>query len=191
MKKVIISFITLTMIIAGSVVGVKYVIEDAQTVSRVSEHQQASERQQIIHEVGELATLAPPSFTEERLIHLTTAYLALIKQPIDEGYHLTEVTSMEELYELFAEVATPNVSEPHLTYYFSETETGIYLRPTELPPWFDGGQPYDMLRVSDQKVIVRQMIEDIDLYGPYTIELHFGYDKRWKITDAQIVYHNN
>lgn len=174
--------------IVGSAIVAKYVIEDVHIASQVSEHQQASERQRVINTEGTLDTQTPPSFTEEGLIYLTTVYLGLIKQPIDEDYHLTEVASMDELYALFDEVATANVSEPHLDYYFTETETGIYLRPTELPPWFDRNQPYDIIHVSDQEVVVRQMVENIDLYGPYTIELQFSYDKSWKITDVEIVY---
>lgn len=191
MKKIIISLLTLTMLTVGGIVVVKYVIKDVQTVSRVSEHQQASERQHFIHEAREWAVVEPPLFTEDELMYLTTTYLALIKQPVDEGNHLTEVASMEGLYDLFAEVATPNVSKDHLAYYFSETDRGIYLRPTELPPWFDENQQYDMQRVADLKVIVRQRITDIELYGPYMIELHFGYDeKKWKITNVKIEYNN-
>lgn len=178
MKQLIISFMTVIIIVSGTVFVSAYVTESHHPASESYNNRSAA-----VNDKTSI-TEAPPSFTERDLITLTERYIALIKQEIDSDYRLVDVSTMAELYLAFDEIATRQVSETHVSYYFTETKDGVYLRPTELPPWFEKDTPYTLTQVSDKEVIVEQTVEDLELYGPYQIRFCFSYTDQWRISQV-------
>lgn len=178
MKQLIISFVTVIIIVSGTVFVSAYVTESYHTASESYNNRSAA--------VNDKASLTetPPSFTERDIVRLTDRYIALIKQEIDADYRLVNVSTMTELYAAFDDIATRQVSEAHVSYYFTETEDGVYLRPTELPPWFEKDMPYTLTQVSDEEVMVEQTVEDLELYGPYQIRFWFSYTDQWRISQV-------
>ncbi len=178
MKRTLISLVTLIIIISGAVFVSAYVMASHNTANESYESRSA------IVSVKTPMNQAPPSFTDRDLITLTDRYISLIKQEVDDDYRLINVATIAELYVSFDEISTREVSEAHVSYYFTETEAGVYLRPTELPPWFEKDVPYAVNRVSDKEVIVEQTVEDLELYGPYRITFHFNYTDRWRMSQV-------
>jgi hypothetical protein len=170
--------VTVLIIVSGTVFVSAYVTESYHTAS------ESYEKQLTAVNVKTPIIQTPPSFTERDIVRLTDRYIALIKQEIDAEYRLVNVLTMAELYAAFDDIATRQVSEAHVSYYFTETEDGVYLRPTELPPWFEKDMPYTLTQVSDEEVMVEQTVEDLELYGPYQIRFWFSYTDQWRISQV-------
>lgn len=180
MKRMVISLITIIIIVSGAVFVSAYVTKSENIANESNGYRQAA--------VSDKAMIKQTSipFTEADLTTLTEAYLTYIKQEIDDDYRLVHVATIAELYEQFDQVAMRDVSEPHVSYYFTETEEGVYLRPTELPPWFEKDIPYGLTKVSDKEVIVEQTVKNIELYGPYRIQLRFNYTDQWRMSQVDL-----
>ena len=113
---------------------------------------------------------------------LTEQFMDFILQDINEDYKVTHLNSKEELLSEFDQVASRDVAEVYVDFYFEETEKGLYIIPTETPAWFNSNNDYDMIQ-TDNKAIITQKNET-DLYGIYTIEFEFTYkNSKWKITE--------
>jgi hypothetical protein len=169
---------TVVLIVSGVIFVSVYVAESQNMVNQSYKNRPAAVN------IKAPMNQAPSPFTERDLITLTDRYIALIKQEIDDDYRLVDVKTIAALYASFDQIATREVSEAHVTYYFTEKEDGVYLRPTELPPWFEQDVPYELTRVSDEEVIVEQTVEDLELYGPYHIRLRFNYTNQWRISQV-------
>ncbi|GEM02792.1 hypothetical protein SAMN05421839_1547 [Halolactibacillus halophilus] len=181
MKRLIISFVTVVIVASGTVFVSAYVMRSPRPVSESYENRLTAVN------VKAPITQLLPAFTERDLVTLTDCYIALIKQEIDDDYCLVDVTTTAELYQGFDKIATRDVSEAHVSYYFTEKEDGVYLRPTALPPWFEKDTPYRLTQVSDEEVIVEQTIEDLELYGPYQIRFWFSYTDQWRISQVDTI----
>lgn len=114
-----------------------------------------------------------PSFNETILFEKTDAFIDGLIQPIDDTYRLETINSIDELYAIYENVATRAVVKPYLDFYFTEEKTGVYVLPTELPPWFEKDQPYRLKEINRHKVSVTQENSHLELYGVYQIELVF------------------
>ncbi|GAQ16272.1 carboxypeptidase [Oceanobacillus picturae] len=93
--------------------------------------------------------------------------------------------SKAELLSAFESVAVEEMVEPYVSFYFEEKPDGLYILPTETPPWFIAENPYDMVQLDNDLVKVKQQNETA-LHGAYTIEFEFVYDKQWKIGNVTI-----
>ncbi|MFS0559562.1 hypothetical protein AB1K91_02365 [Terribacillus sp. 179-K 1B1 HS] len=111
---------------------------------------------------------------------LTSSFMDKVTQETDENYKVLNYNSKEELLKSFDEVATRDVSESIVDFYFSEEADGLYILPTETPAWFDPDNSYKVETDSDKYVTITQSNTD-DLHGNYTIEIKFLYDGGWKI----------
>ncbi|MFP7170546.1 hypothetical protein [Terribacillus sp. 7520-G] len=117
---------------------------------------------------------------KEQIEQLTSAFMAKITQDIDTNYKVLNHDTKEELLKSFDEVATRDVSQPIVDFYFTEEADGLYIVPTETPAWFNPDNSYKVETDSDKYVTITQSNTD-DLHGNYTIEIKFLYDGGWKI----------
>ncbi|WP_440896156.1 hypothetical protein ACS127_16760 [Amphibacillus sp. Q70] len=122
--------------------------------------------------------------TEEIIIEKTESFIDILLQDIDEDYKVKGVSSKEALINQFNDVITKEAVEPYIDFYFEEFEDGLYIVPTELPPWFIAGEPYEMDELENGNVIVKQENE-LDLYGVYQIEIEFSYQEDWRIVRVE------
>lgn len=122
--------------------------------------------------------------SEEIIFDLTDQFIETIKQPIDENYYVIDKETKADIYQAFDDIATREASGPFVSYYFTEEEEGLALLPTSLPPFFMTTHTYDIIEETEDHVIIQQDVEDIDLYGPYTIILTFVYEEGWKISQV-------
>lgn len=126
----------------------------------------------------------PLSLTEEIIIEKTEAFIDILLQDIDENYKVKGVSTKEALINQFNDVIIKEAVEPYVDFYFEEYEDGLYIVPTELPPWFIAGEPYEMNELENGNVIVKQE-NDLDLYGVYQIEIEFSYQEDWRIVRVE------
>ncbi|SEO72350.1 hypothetical protein SAMN04488134_111117 [Amphibacillus marinus] len=118
--------------------------------------------------------------TEAVIIEKTDLFIETLVQEINEDYSVINYSSKEQLYELFDGIATRESVKPYLDFYYQELDDSIYILPTELPPWFVVGVPYEVTESANGTFVVFQETVT-DLHGPYKIEIEFAYNDNWEI----------
>ncbi|WP_208586356.1 hypothetical protein [Gracilibacillus suaedae] len=120
--------------------------------------------------------------THEEIVKLTDTFMDLLVQEIDDHYKVVRFDTKEELLNAFEPYVVKDAVKPYIDYYYEEKEDGLYIVPTETPPWFEKDEDYEK-ESKDNKVIITQSNEN-ELYGPYTIEIVFEkIDGTWKIAN--------
>ncbi|WP_339228601.1 hypothetical protein NSQ77_02260 [Oceanobacillus sp. FSL K6-2867] len=126
------------------------------------------------------------SLTHEEIVKLTNKFMDTLVQDVDNDYRVTKFQTKAELLEAFEQIAAKEVAQDYIDFYYMEESDGMYILPTETPPWFIEENDYDMITVDASTVKVIQK-NTTDLYGDYKVEFEFTYDKGWRITDVN--YH--
>ncbi|WP_188453983.1 hypothetical protein [Virgibacillus oceani] len=140
----------------------------------VSENQQAGENQ----------TDRKPSQNE--VIAISNEFEDLLVQKADNNFKVINYRTKKDLLDSFAEIASRDVAAKYVDFYFNEKQDGLYVVPTELPPWLNEENNYDMIQLEKNKVKVVQTNKS-NFYGDYTVAIEFTFDSKWKITS--IVYY--
>ncbi len=120
--------------------------------------------------------------SHDQIVSLTNQFMQTLVQDIDSNNKVVNYNTKNELLEEFEKVTTKNVAAEYVDYYYQNKSSGLYIKPTETPPWFNEKNDYDMIQKEDNVVKVVQENKS-DLYGPYTVEIEFTYNDKWKITD--------
>jgi len=121
--------------------------------------------------------------THEQIVHMTDEFIQLFNQATGEYGLVCAFHSKEELYNEIEKIAFREAAIEYVDFYYTEKEEGLYLLPTELPPWFNKENNYDRIRTEEDTVKIIQQ-NTMDLYGEYTIEITFTYDTKWKISEV-------
>ncbi len=69
-------------------------------------------------------------------------------------------------------ITTKEVALPYVEYYYQEKQDGLYIVPTETPPWFQKENNYERTRLDGNIVEISQQ-NQTDLYGNYMINIQF------------------
>ncbi|MFG6119516.1 hypothetical protein [Thalassobacillus sp. B23F22_16] len=114
----------------------------------------------------------------------TDQFMEQLVQKTDENYKVLNYDSKAALLEGFEPIATRKAAKEYVDFYYKEKQSGLYILPTETPPWFVNGQPYDTIDIdkNHKKVIQKNKNE---LYGDYTIAITFIYDGKWRIQEIE------
>lgn len=123
--------------------------------------------------------------THEQIVSLTDQFMNMLVQDVDDHYKVTNYATIDELLHDFEQIATRETVEPYVDYYYNEESDGLYILPTETPPWFVEENAYDVLQLDETQVKVIQENQTV-FYDDYTIEIAFTFDKEWKITNISI-----
>ncbi|MBP2076429.1 hypothetical protein [Oceanobacillus polygoni] len=126
------------------------------------------------------------ALTHEDVVALTNTFMDILVQDVDNDYKVIQFQRKAELLHAFEQVATKDVAKDFVDFYYMEESDGMYILPTETPPWFIEENDYDMITIDASTVKVMQE-NTTDLYGDYKVEFEFTYDNGWRITD--INYH--
>lgn len=122
--------------------------------------------------------------THEEITSLTQSFMDLIVQDIDDHYQVKDYHSKEEILNEFEKISTRDVAEPYVEFYFEEKEDGLYIIPTETPPWFNPDDDYDIITSNKTVQVIQDNESDID--GKYTLKYEMTYDADgWKITNIE------
>lgn len=123
------------------------------------------------------------SVSHKEITGLMEQFMNQIVQEIDEDYKVVHYQTKDELLDTFEKISTREVAITYVDFYFTEKDDGLYLLPTETPPWFIPENDYDVIQLNWNKVMVEQY-NQLDLYGDYTIQVELTYiDGAWKITN--------
>src|SRR5690625_377328 len=122
--------------------------------------------------------------THEEIVSLTDEFLDVILQDIDDDYKVIQYETKDELLDEFENRSTHESAEPYVEVYFNETEDGLYIIPTETPPWFNPDNDYDIISSDRFARVIQENETDLD--GTYTIQYDFIYEEDgWKISKIE------
>ncbi|RDW20987.1 hypothetical protein [Oceanobacillus chungangensis] len=123
-----------------------------------------------------------PELTHQNIVELTDRFMNTLVQPIDDNYRVLNYATIDELMDVFSVFIDREVVAEYVNFYFHEEADGIYILPTETPPWFEENNDYKVQQVSENKAMVNQYNES-ELHGNYTVSIEFTYDgSAWRIT---------
>lgn len=127
------------------------------------------------------------TITHEEIIVLTDKFMEQLVQEIDDDYRVVHFDTKEALESSFDDIAMREVTVEYTDFYYEETADGLYILPTETPPWFIETNDYHVIQLNKGQVKVVQENET-HLYGQYTITYEFSFEDKehWKITNIKI-----
>ncbi|WP_051189113.1 hypothetical protein [Halalkalibacillus halophilus] len=108
--------------------------------------------------------------SHEQIVNVTNEFMDLLVQDTNDQYQVTNYDTLEELKEAFDTVADRAITDEYVDFFYKEEEDGLYIVPTQTPPWFDESVDYEVTDLGNQTYQVTQSNET-DLYGDYTINL--------------------
>ncbi|UJL45128.1 hypothetical protein KFZ58_11950 [Virgibacillus sp. NKC19-16] len=123
--------------------------------------------------------------THEEVISLTGEFMDILVQEADENYKVVNYDTKDELLNAFEQVTTRETAKIYVDYFYREEADGLYILPTETPPWFMEENEYDMVQLDNKQVKVVQENQSF-FYDEYEIEIEFSFEKEWKITNISI-----
>ncbi|WP_117169033.1 hypothetical protein [Paraliobacillus sediminis] len=132
-----------------------------------------------------------PTLEHNELIDITNTFMDILVQDVDQQYKVNGIETKVELIDKFKDTTTEEIATEYVSHYYEEKEDGLYIIPTETPPWFIESQPYQKESTGENKVKITQQNQS-DLYGAYTIEIELTYNEEgWKITNINHNDQNN
>ncbi|WP_112181699.1 MULTISPECIES: hypothetical protein [Paraliobacillus] len=156
-------------------------IEKKQILTNVETNRLASSQEEI----------KTPVLEHNELIDITNKFMDILVQDVNQQYKVNGIETKAELIDKFTAITTAEIAEEYVSYYYEEKEDGLYIIPTETPPWFMESEAYEKESIEENKVKITQQNES-DLYGAYTIEIELTYsEKGWKITNIDHSDQNN
>ncbi|KGP70883.1 hypothetical protein [Pontibacillus yanchengensis] len=92
--------------------------------------------------------------------------------------------SKNELIQSFQSISTTALAKEYVDFYYKEYNNGLYIVPTETPPWFNKEKQYQTKQIDNKHVMVIQENQS-EMHGNYTIEIEFAYqDNQWKMINV-------
>ncbi|WP_347549193.1 hypothetical protein ABFG93_17000 [Pseudalkalibacillus hwajinpoensis] len=136
-----------------------------------------------IENKAEAKTIAVEKLEVEKL---SDEFINRIVQDTDDQYQVKNFSSEEEINNHLREVASEDLAKKITTSYFEERDGALYIVPTELFPWMNSDNPYELTQLNEYEYQLVQSNQS-DLYGSYTIEIKFLYeDNHWIIKNFTI-----
>ncbi len=123
--------------------------------------------------------------THKQVVAVTDEFMNTLVQDVDANYKVTNYKTKKALLTAFEEVTIRDIATDYIDYYYDEKADGLYIVPTETPPWFMKENPYTRKQTDKNKAQVKQT-NNAYMYGTYTIILNFSYGSDWKITNITI-----
>lgn len=122
-----------------------------------------------------------PEISHEEIVSLMDQFMDTLVQEVDDNYKVIHFDHIDDLVDELAAISTHEIAQIFIGYYYENKSDGLYIIPTETPPWFMADHPYDVVQLNEDQVQITQTNET-DFYGTYTIELELTYQDGWKIT---------
>ncbi|WP_010532317.1 hypothetical protein [Lentibacillus jeotgali] len=121
--------------------------------------------------------------SHDQIISLTGAFMEKLSQETNNNNKVIHYNTKNALLNEFEEITSREVASEYVNYYFIEHSDGLYIKPTETPPWFQENNAYDMIRQDNNTAVVTQENKS-DLYGIYTVNIEFTWkNNQWRISD--------
>lgn len=124
--------------------------------------------------------------TKPNAKQLSKAFMDKLTPEINDQYKVKDYSNKADLIHDLSTVASKEVASDYVNGMFEERSGGLYIIPTELPPWVEADQPYELKRLSETSYHLIQHNKS-DLYGEFSITLGFEkVNSHWVITFASI-----
>jgi hypothetical protein len=115
---------------------------------------------------------------------LAMKFMDHLIQSVDDQYRVENYQSKEEYIASFLDIASKEVTERYVDFYYYDMGGALYVVPTETPPWLEENNTFTLTEISRGHYKLVQ-INDTELYGKYTIEIDYKYKNgRWHIEDV-------
>ncbi|WP_051353173.1 hypothetical protein [Thalassobacillus devorans] len=112
----------------------------------------------------------------------TDQFMNQLVQEVDRNYKVEKYDSKQALLKDFKPFAKQQAAEKYVDYFYQEKQSGLYILPTETPPWFVNGEAYDTINIDEtHKQVIQTNTNEI--YGEYTIAITFEFDGKWLIKE--------
>ncbi|RPF50275.1 hypothetical protein [Aquisalibacillus elongatus] len=167
MKKLI----YLLTLVALILVLIPFTLAHVEADSNSYKAQQAQERvafgKEPISQVKGQAT-EQKELSDEQVITITNQFMDHLIQETESDYEVKNYQSLEEYKSSFKDLASKNVVDQFVDYYYEERGQALYIKPTETPAWLIPDNDFNTERLSDDTFRVTQT-NDIELYGKYRV----------------------
>ena len=70
--------------------------------------------------------------------------------------HALKYSIKEELIKQFEEITLSDIAKVDVEYYYEERDGGLYIVPTETPPWIVKNNDYVITKISSKQIQVEQ-----------------------------------
>ncbi|MCF6138370.1 hypothetical protein [Pseudalkalibacillus berkeleyi] len=119
-------------------------------------------------------------------IKLTDTFMNEVIQPTGENNKVNQFDTKDGLINHLSQYASEDLSKYYVDGLYEEKKDGLYIIPTELPPWVMKGEPSELVKLDEENYQLNQENQS-DLYGNYFIQVSFTMDNdRWKIQSAEV-----
>ncbi|WP_349408242.1 hypothetical protein [Pseudalkalibacillus sp. SCS-8] len=124
--------------------------------------------------------------TKGDFIKLADSFMTEMIQSTNEDGKVTSFETKDQLIEHMKDYASSEVTEYYVDGLYEEKSEGLYIIPTELPPWIVTGEPSELKKLDDEHYQLKQ-VNETDLYGTYTIQIDYSKkDSKWIITSVNV-----
>lgn len=119
-------------------------------------------------------------------IKLADTFMQEAVQPTDENYKVTGFESKAQLVDHLSQYASADIAKYYVDGLYEEKSDGLYIIPTELPPWIVKGEPAQLIQLDKENYQLNQE-NKTDLYGTYVIQLSFTIQNdQWVIQSVDV-----
>ncbi|WLR60915.1 hypothetical protein [Guptibacillus hwajinpoensis] len=118
--------------------------------------------------------------------NLSNELINHIIQDTDEEGKVKQFQTIAGVEQDLQKITSKELASEIADVYFTEREGDLYLVPTELFPWVNTDESYELKKLNEFEYELTQSNES-DLYGSYTIKIHFVYENNhWIIKNFEI-----
>ncbi|GGJ99664.1 hypothetical protein GCM10007063_22500 [Lentibacillus kapialis] len=169
------------IVIILSLSGIPYTSQQTVSANKSSDSHEMSKSDVSGKAVGKADD--KQEISHKQIVSLTGSFMNKLLQEINDDNKVIRYDTKEELLNEFKKISSEEVAARYIDFYFNEKEDGLYIKPTETPPWFQENNDYDMIQQDDNTVVVNQK-NTSQLYGTYIVEFEFTWvNNQWKISD--------
>src|SRR5699024_12685811 len=95
------------------------------------------------------------TWTYEHIITITAQCIETLVQKTEDN-KVINFDTKEKVLHAFDDIATKKVASTYVDYYYYEEADGLYMIPTETPPWFNKENDYNVIQLGNNRVKVEK-----------------------------------
>ncbi len=182
LKKLLVTLTTGILLIFAIMIVSQYNTDQSLATGKNNAYKQQSLNNANFEDIKQLVKEEKQTeLSHETIVELTDKFMQTLVQEIDGDNKIIHYQTKEELIQAFEKITTKEVALPYVEYYYQEKQDGLYIVPTETPPWFQKENNYERTRLDGNIVEISQQ-NQTDLYGNYMINIQFKkINNQWKI----------
>src|SRR5690625_5725860 len=89
------------------------------------------------------------TLSHKQIVALTDQFMDTLVQKTEDN-KVINFDTKEKLLHAFDDIATKKVASTYVDYYYYEEADGLYMIPTETPPWFNKENDYNVVQLGNK-----------------------------------------